>query len=282
MSANSIFSALTSETTVAEIRLLLSADRAKKRTIMLLEGEDDVRAFKFLVSSDVVLIKAYGASTTVDKLMPEYFPHEKRVIGVRDRDYQVKKRFERIFYCDYCCCEMMLISDDETFERVTENFYKGKLSAHSLREEILRKLSFVSVIRKTSARRGWGLKISDTDLSRIISPDIEPQRKQVIAFINSYNSRLKITPAMEKELSRCRVGGSLEDYLKITNGHDFLEVMRIYCTYGASNGTRRSVNERALGGALRCAYSREAFSKTRLFSELREYGAGNGLVIVRE
>lgn len=282
MGANSIFSNLTAETTVAEIKLLLSADYAKKRTVVLLEGEDDVKVFRFLVSGDVTLIKAYGASTTIDKFMPEHFPHEKRVIGIRDKDYQTKKRFERVFYCDHCCCEMMLASDDETFTRVAENFYKGELSALKLRDEVLRKLFFVSVIRKTSALKGWGLRISDTDLSRIITPETEPRKKQVIAFINSYNPRSKITPEREKELKKTGDSGRREDYLDITNGHDFLEVLRIYCTYGGSNNTRRLVSDKVLGGALRCAYSREAFSATKLFGALKAYGEENGLSIVRE
>ena len=71
MSANSIFSNLTAENTAAEISLILSADYKRKKTVILLEGEDDVKVFRFLVGEDVTLIKAYGASTTVDKFMPE-------------------------------------------------------------------------------------------------------------------------------------------------------------------------------------------------------------------
>ena len=65
MSANSIFSNLTAENTAAEISLILSADYKRKKTVILLEGEDDVKVFRFLVGEDVTLIKAYGASTTV-------------------------------------------------------------------------------------------------------------------------------------------------------------------------------------------------------------------------
>lgn len=90
--------------------------------------------------------------------MPENFPDEKRVIGIRDKDYQTKKRFERIFYCDYCCCEMMLVSDDETFEKLAVNFYRGKLPYSKLRYEILSKLFYLSVVRLCSDRYRWGLR----------------------------------------------------------------------------------------------------------------------------
>lgn len=282
MRANSIFSHLTEETTVAEIKMILSSDYKKKRTVVMLEGEDDVKVFRFLVSKDVTLVKAYGASTTVDKFMPKHFPSEKRVIGIRDKDYQEKKKFERIFYCDYCCAEMMLISDDETFERVCENFYSGNQTPLALRKEMLRKLFLISVIRKCSHKGKWGLKISDTDLAKVINPDFEPRRAEVIKFINGYNSKSKITPEREKIIAMHRDSGRVEDYLEITNGHDFLEVFRIYCTHNSSNNRRRSITEKALGGALRCAYTRDAFRQTSLYEQLLGYGEKNGLFIVRE
>ena len=127
MGSNSIFSNLTAENTAAEISLLLSADFKRKKTVVMLEGEDDIKAFRFLFDRSVTLIKAYGASTTIDKFLPAEFPHEPRVIGIRDRDYQTEKLFERIFYCDGCCCETMLAGDDETFARVVVNFYRGKM-----------------------------------------------------------------------------------------------------------------------------------------------------------
>ena len=283
MGANSILTNLTAENTVSEIKLLLGADYAKKKTVVLLEGEDDLKVFRFLVSKEVTLIKAYGASTTVDKLMPQHFADEKRVIGIRDRDYQEKKKFERIFYCDYCNCEMMLVSDDETFEKTTVNFYRGKLLPLQLRREILEKLFPLSVIRKCSERFRWALRISNTDLAKIISPRFKPTRKQTVDFVNSYNHRNPITPEKEKRLNHFKPSGRTEDYLMITNGHDFIEAFRIYCTESAANSNkRRSISDKMLSGALRCSYSLSAFQKTQLYSELKAYGDEHNLNIVRE
>lgn len=282
MSANSIFSNLTAENTAAEISLILSADYMRKKTVILLEGEDDVKVFRFLVSDSVTLIKAYGASTTVDKFMPENFPDEKRVIGIRDKDYQTEKRFRRIFYCDYCCCEMMLVSDDETFERVAVNFYRGKLPSNKLRHEILSKLFYVSAVRLCSDRYHWGLRISDTDLSKIINPRVTPTRRSVINFVNAYNPRNKIYEKRVRQIAAVRNTGKTEDYLEITNGHDFVEALLIYCTQSSSSSKRRSLTDKVLSGALRCSYSLSAFKKTRLYAELTEYGRQNGLIVTRE
>ncbi|MFR1565077.1 MAG: hypothetical protein ACLSUT_01435 [Christensenellales bacterium] len=282
MSADSIFSNLTAENTAAEISLILSADYKRKKTVILLEGEDDVKAFRFLVSRDVTLIKAYGASTTVDKFMPENFPDEKRVIGIRDRDYQEKKKFGRIFYCDHCCCEMMLISDDETFQRVAVNFYRGRLSPDRLRYELLKKLFYISALRLCSDRYRWALRISDTDLNKIVNPRVSPGKNAVVAFVNAYNPKNKVDGARLKKLALVRDTGRLEDYLDITNGHDFVEALRIYCAESSSGNKRRSISDKALAGAIRCAYSLRAFENTRLYAELKLYGEENGLSIVAE
>ncbi len=282
MGANSILSNLTAKNTVSEIKMLLSADYAKERTVVLLEGEDDVKVFRFLVSGSVTLIKAYGASTTVDKLMPQHFPDEKRVIGIRDRDYQEKKKFDRIFYCDYCNCEMMLVSDDETFERVAVNFYRGSLQPLQLRQELLQRLYHLSVIRKCSDRFRWALRISDTDLAKIINPRFKTSRAQTIEFVNSYNRKNPITPDKAKRLDYFRDTGKTEDYLMITNGHDFVEAFRIYCVESRSDTRRRSLPDKMLSGALRCSYSLSAFKKTKLYSALKAYATENGLNIVRE
>lgn len=280
--ANSILANLTADNTVAEIKLLLAADYEKKRTVMLLEGEDDIKVFRFLVGGEVTLIKAYGASTTVDKLMPKHFPSESRVIGVRDRDYQKHKRFERVFYCDGCNCEMMLAADDETFERVAINFYRGKLSPLALRREILKKLYYLSVVRKCSEQYRWALRISDTDLSRLCSPRTQPNLDDTVAFVNSYNPRNRIDEDRRAIVASYDDTGAESEYFGITNGHDFIEVLRIYCVESRSDSRRRSLSDKILGGALRCAYSLSAFKRTQLCAQLTEYGSKHGLRIVKE
>ena len=280
MMANSILSNLTAENTVAEIRLLLSADIKKKRTVALFEGEDDIKVFRFLLSPNVTLIKAYGASTTVDKLIPKNFPNEPRVIGIRDKDYQEKKLHDKIFYCDNCNCEMMLVSDDETMEKLVANFYRGQLSGVELRKEILRKLYYISIIRLCSDRYRWGLRMSDTDLAKVCAPNVSNTRSSVIDFVNSYNRRNTIDVNRERKLKNYHDSGRLQDYLQITNGHDFVEVLRVYCVY-AQPSHRRALSDKIISGALRCSYSLSAFRKTSLFAQLVEYGNIHGLSIVK-
>ncbi len=280
MGSNSIFSDLTAENTAAEISLLLSADFKRKKTIVLLEGEDDIRAFHFLFDKSVTLIKAYGASTTIDKFLPKEFPSEPRVIGIRDRDYQTEKRFDRIFYCDGCCCETMLAKDDETFERVVVNFYRGKTPPLKLRYEIFHALFPISAIRMCSDKYKWAIKVSGTDLSRVIRPGKPTTKSEAVNFVNAYNDKNRINGERFKKLSAVSDTGRLEDYLMITNGHDLVAAMRIYFDY--SSGDHRSVGDKTIAGALRCSYSKEAFHSTDLYRELTVYAVDHDLTITAE
>jgi hypothetical protein len=169
------------------------------------------------------------------------------------------------------------------FEKTAVNFYRGNLLPLQLRREILQKLYHLSVIRKCSERYRWALRISDTDLSKFISPRFKATRAQTVDFVNSYNHHNLITPEREKRLDHFKPSGRTEDYLMITNGHDFIEALRIYCAESSANSNkRRAISDKMLSGALRCSYSLSAFQKTQLYSELKAYGDEHNLNIVRE
>lgn len=102
---------------------------------------------------------------------------------------------------------------------------------------------------------------------------------EYVSYICSTN---KINSKREKQIAYVRNTGKITDYLEITNGHDFVEAMLIYCAQSSSSNKRRSLTDKAISGALRCAYSLSAFKKTRLYSDLTEYGRQNGFIITRE
>lgn len=280
MGTNSILVNLSESNTVSEIKLLLAADFEKKNVIMLVEGEDDVKLFKFLVTPNVTLIKAYGACTSIDSIIPKYFAAEKRVIGVRDKDYQTTKHGEHIFYCDYSCAEMMMISDDETFDKMCTNHYRGNLPYSKLRRAMLSDLYNISIARKLSTQQRWGLKIGDTDLAIIVGTNKDSGKKATLNYINSYNKHNGIVGERAHMYYTYPNAKSDEDYFYITNGHDFVEAFCIYCAENNSNSAKRRLNEKTISIGFRLSYSRAAFSKTKLYRDLSEYQTDNNLSIV--
>ncbi|MDR0425712.1 MAG: hypothetical protein LBH24_00920 [Clostridiales bacterium] len=280
MRTNSILTCLREDNTVSEIKLLLSADVEKKRVVLLLEGEDDVKLFKFLVKSNVTLIKAYGASSSIDSLIPQYFSNTPRVIAVRDRDYQRVKRHDKIFYCDYSCAEMMMVSDDETFDKLSTNHYRGKLEPAALRLRVFESLYYISVIRKCSALGKWGVKVSETDLSAVVSPRRTADSAEAVEFVNRYNRHNPIDGLRAAHIAQFTDTYDLREYLYLTNGHDFVEAFCVYCTESASNNVKKRLNEKVISAALRLSYSRASFKKTKLYKALKSYAAAHNLILV--
>ena len=278
MGANSILSNLTSKNTLPTIRMLLSGDIKKKRVIMIVEGDDDAKLFKFLVSDNVTIIKSYGAKGGIDNMIPKYFAAQRRVIAVRDKDYEEESSIKGIFYCDHCSCEMMMVSQDETFDKVATNYYRGNSSFFELRKEILLQLRFVSLLRKCSFKYRWGLKLNDINLGSFIIPGKKVTEEQTLICVNKYNRGNGVLGGRKKKLEEDESFDSkdLSNLMDITNGHDFLSVLAIYCRhYG-----KRGITDKELGGAIRCAFDRNAFSKTQLFRKLKEYQEEYGLIIV--
>jgi hypothetical protein len=103
-----------------------------------------------------------------------------------------------------------------------------------------------------------------------------------VAFVNSYNPRNRIDEERKLLIESFPDTGKERDYLDVTNGHDFVEVLRVYCVESRSDSRRRSLSDKIIGGALRCAYLLDAFKRTKLYAALVDYGDKNGLSIVKE
>ena len=121
---NSIRDKLNEDDTVSEIRLMLGHNR--ETVCLVVEGEDDQKLFHSLFSNNVDIFQSYASSTGVDNIVNNYFFGNKRVVGIRDKDYLDHPINDQCFFCDYCCAEMMVISIDSCFDRLYCNFYKSK------------------------------------------------------------------------------------------------------------------------------------------------------------
>lgn len=276
MGANSILSHLDSGNTVSEIRLLLAGDFTRKKVVMLLEGEDDIKLFKFLVSEQVIIVKSYGAKGAIENILSRFFDHEKRVIAVRDKDYEDYSDNNRIFYCDYCSCEMMMAASDTAFDRVATNHYGGDLNFRKLRYEILCNLKYVSLLRKSSYKFRWALKLNDVDLPSFIFPNKKTGESETVKTINRYNRNNLVDRYRITLMRTLDEGDELDKLLDITNGHDFLSVLAIYCRASG----KRNARDKDLGSALRCAFDYLSFTKTELYEKLKQYQIDNNLTIV--
>lgn len=270
--ANSIRDNLEANDTISEIRLLLGKN--KNNVCVIVEGINDLKLFEPLLTDNTTLVQSYSGKKDIINII-KHFPNNRRVIGIRDRDYLKKSESKRMFYCDYSCAEMMIISLDECFHRTYSNFYESRLlSFIDLRLYCLEHLEQLSKIRKINELYNWSINFDTVKLSKVFDNDVclmnEKLEKQICLC--------KINKISREQLQKCnslKKCLSITDYLDITNGHDFVEMFKIMC-----KRKRNSPSKNEIASNIRGTFGIHEFKKTKLYATLYDYQLKKKLAIV--
>lgn len=271
---NSVKDRLNETDTISEIKLLLGYN--KDTVCVVVEGEDDQVLFRPLLAENVVILQSYASKNGVNDIVKKYFPRNKRVIGIRDKDYSKKSVSTRVFFCDYCCAEMMIVSIDACFERLYCGYYKkDAMNINDLKLHCLERLEKLSKYRMLNEQFGWHVKFNGIRPSKFYQKDIEKMDEDILDELNRQNPDNTINQSREKQccnLSKCT---SLSDYLNITNGHDFINLFYKICTGNFGKG-----GTDAVANTLRATFGKEEFQKTELYKRLNTYQKNKQITIV--
>lgn len=280
MGQNSIRCNLSKEDIIAEIRLTLSADFEHKKGIVVVEGEDDILFFNGKLHPDVDLRESFSGKCGVEEIVC-YFSDD-RVIGICDIDYDSRSTCPQILYYDYSCLEMMLISNNSVFSSFFYAYYQGSKSPQEIRQQILSNLKWLSLYRKLSSNNSWGVRFCGLSIAKAFN-----QNDQTIDITNLLGQIHTINPGLishnREQLGllseACRGEYALEQYLLITQGHDFLYCFQALCEASKrSKGKSPSVEE--LFRALLCSCHRENFFEFELYQSLISYQATYGVLFL--
>lgn len=279
MGANSIHSNLSKEDIIADIRLTLSADFDHKKTVVVVEGEDDVVFFNGKLHPDVDVHESFSGKRGVKEIIAHF--SDDRVIGICDIDYDQPSQYPQLFCYDFSCLEMMLISKDSVFRSFCYTYYHGTLSPDEVRFKLLFDLKWLSYYRKLSVERDWNIRFNGISISAAFN------KKTKMLDIPSLISQLsRINPGLIEDRERlqeisveCCKTYPIEQYFLITQGHDFLRYFQAFCE--SVHYTKRKLpGESELFRSLVCAYRKEDFMDSTLYRSLFEYEATYGLTIL--
>lgn len=271
---NSIRDRLDEADTISEIRLSLGHD--KDTVCVVVEGEDDQTLFRPLFTENVVIFQSYNSKIGVDDIVKTHFFRNKRVIGIRDKDYMLESVTSRSFFCDYCCAEMMIISINDCFERLYCGFYRsGALDSDTLRIYCLERLEKLSKYRQLNEQEDWRVRFDGIKPSRFYKINVANMENDILTEINRQNPGNQIDEVREAQCCTLPKCTSLSDYLNITNGHDFVNLFYKVCTGKHNQPGIDSVNT-----TLRGTFGKEEFKKTQLYLNLHTYQAKKNLRIV--
>ena len=279
MPNNSIRDNLSKEDIIAEIRLTLSADIAHKKSIIIVEGQDDILFLNGKLDKDVLIEESFSGKLGVIEIV-DFFA-DNRVIGICDSDYETTLHQPPIFYYDYCCLEMMIISCINAFSPFCNVYYSGNKTCEELRKRVLVDLLRLSMYRKKNTELSWGLNFKGLSF-----PKYYNKRTKEMEVANLDNDIYRINPGKSQAefqaykrivTESTNEEYSLVDLYRITQGHDFINCYKTIISFSRK---RHEPSESELFHCMVSSYHYENFSESQLFQTLSLYQQDNHLSIL--
>ena len=269
-----------------EISMMRSAFRG---TFVVVEGATDSRLYSKFIDSDKVRILVAHSKNNVVQSVNELRTRRKddRVIGFIDRDMDPmlgKKRSPPIFSTDKRDMESTVMASPAMKDILAEYGNREKIEAFekrfgSVQEAVAKSAAPVGMLMYVSYKRGMNLSFKDLDFTRFIDDrDLRIDIHRMVSEV--YNCSMPQT--YPKGTIADIVRGSLQDIpdkWTIARGHDAVSVLRIGLRSVFGDYNSRNITSGELGGALRLAFSREYFEKTKFYKDTDEWAKNNGLAL---
>jgi len=279
MGTDSIRQSLTKTDMISTIRLMSSADITRRQVYLVVEGQDDIKLLKKIVSENVCLCESYSGKIGVEEIVNNYFRNYARVVGIRDKDYEEQQLGKKIFFYDCSCMELMLSNCNETFMQVCCEYIPHIADYCSFRSHILLELRLISMIRMMNEIKQWELNLRGISIPSAYINDLDAiDNNKIVTQIKAINqSKLSVKEIdFEKIVEESQ---KMAEYLYLVNttqGHDFCTLFATIC-----NKTYQShVNNKRIEEGLRCGYRMSDFIKTQLYEILLTYEKENTIFIV--
>ena len=245
------------------MRLLLAEDFMRTKGFVFLEGSDDVKFFRAHLSSVTIGIEYYGTGGKhgIEKALADERIRDDRVIGICDKDYS-ELQMNRMFYCDKCCLELMVMSDMDIWNRFCVQYYLGNEEPEEFILNILRSLAPISMLRKESALKNEGIEGIDfrgLAYGKYLDQDMYSIQTLQIFIDFGWKEYYEHCKQLADQLS----DDELYDY---TNGHDMCKILGMIC-----ETQKRPMGEKRVRDTLYEMYGRENFIMTKLHDSLKQY-----------
>lgn len=167
---------------------------------------------------------------------------------------------------------MMLFKEKEIFLKICTEHYKEKnnIPSDELYLHIFEILFYFSILRKINFEKKYELNLKMISLNKYFDQENNIfDYKEIFKILKKNTSDKKINISkIEKDIFNQKIKDfSIENFLDITNGHDFMRCLQIFCNL---SGTKRGITEEQISSELRIAYSSENFKKTELYKEVNK------------
>ena len=275
---DSIREHLSKDSLVAELKMQLSSPQNLNRTMILFEGEDDISVFNSLIDNDgCMLFESYGGKAALNEIITSII-NDKRLIGIRDRDYEANPLGQRIFFCDHCNLEMMIVSNNESFSNSMFKIVRQGDDFLKLREDVLLAIKGLSITRKLNEELQWHISFKGISVNYLLTLSNPIKVKDLILYLNSINANM--IDDQQMDLIITEMDKLTSHPLDYTNGHDYCQALVFFLKTKYTNKGIKTIGAKDFSTFLYLGYHEKHFKKTSLYNSLVLYQNQEKLSIV--
>ncbi len=172
---------------------------------------------------------------------------------------------------------MMIIENEEVFNSIYNEFYKGEMQSMELLNKMLMELRVLSIIRMFNENFQWEIKLRALSINKVFIQDTYGiDNHKVVNELNKLSNNIIDDNKLEMIKEYGNQVQTVQDLLNITQGHDFSSLFAAICNIHTNKG----IDSKAVEMALRCAYRNDDFKETRLYSSLLTYQKNLGILFL--
>jgi hypothetical protein len=258
-----------------EIRLHANHPQNKNVVFILVEGESDIRLFRSLFNQENCKVKAIpGGNSKLEQGLSILCQEFEQVIGIRDADFMrlegKKPQIAVLFLTDSHDIETMMITSDEAFKSVVNEFYNNAFSVLELRKAFLDSVRFLGYLRWYNNLNNMEFNFREIGIGDFF--DSKTLKLDEIKCIQNVINRSPNCKCNDVDTILNDVNTLMKpkhDLIQVCCGHDIVNSMAIFFNYHKSG--MKGINGDRIQSQFRTAYNNHQFSNTELFKELSSW-----------
>ncbi len=273
---------------IATIRLLFESELLSGKTLIIVEGIDDRKAYARLFDENSTYIHSMDGCGKYSDILETLNPHYgNRMVAIKDADFDVLNgveiKYANLFITDGHDAEIMMA--DEDFERVIQSEFLGgvRIPLFFNVEMDMRHLSYIKWINDK-----YQYKINVEKMHpyhELYDGNTEIPISECLKKLYDMDCNADKMCLQEDAIQLFETEHPTENYANLTNGHDLFEGICRKLYYLGENGVRitgRRPEEQDISRLARASFSNDKFKKTKLYHDINVWQRVNNYHILVE
>lgn len=253
---------------IAAVLTILRSPVTNGKTVLVVEGADDVSVYSRFFSTQYVELYPDGCCDTHYRILKSLNPnYEARLAAIKDADFDrlngTRPEYDNLFLTDGHDLENMILREGIPTPIIEE--YRSRCNNIDL-QEIHRDLAMISYLRWMNNDGDLCLKFNALSLATYY---VSPYRIDFERYLSDllHESNRASVSVTRSDVEAFAKGHYVNDMSYLTRGHDLLECIYIR----AKDASAGNFSKKKFFKKIRDAYSVDMFVRTSLYHEMCSY-----------